>query len=164
MPASRCQKNSIFPHQNARQTAPSRSISFGVARVFAPLPAYGLVVTPSKRQPPRLPYYVLEPSVPSPLSGSWILNRIFLFILTLFDSFSPSPSIYFANSPLSLLSFSYSSYDSDKRSQEEDCIPNEINYKYMVKSTRRKSTRSAHPDALQHPDSAAPRTGPLPPP
>ena len=98
------------------------------------------------------------------LSGSWILNRIFLFILTLFYSFSLPPSIYFANSPLSLLSFSYVSYDSDKRSQEEDRIPNEPDYKYMVTSTRRKSTRSGHPDARQHPDSEAPRTGPLPPP
>ena len=41
------------------------------------------------------------------MSGSWILNQIFLFILTLFNLFSPSPSIYFANSPLSLSSFSY---------------------------------------------------------
>ena len=87
----------------------------------------------------------------------------FSFILTLFNSLSPSPSLYFANSPLSLLSFSYVSYDSDKRRQEEDRIPNENDYKYMM-STRRKSTRSAHPDALQHPDSAAPRIGPPPPP
>ena len=90
------------------------------------------------------------------------MNWIFLFILTLFNSISPSPSIYFANSPLSLLSFSYVSYDSDKRSQEEDRIPNELDYKYMVTSTRRKSTCSGHPDALQHPDSEAPRTGPPP--
>ena len=92
------------------------------------------------------------------------MNWIFLFILTLFNLFSPSPSIYFANSPLSLLSFSYFPYDSDKRSQEEDRVPNETDYKYMVKSTRRKSTRSGHPDALQHPDSEVPRTDPLPPP
>ena len=98
------------------------------------------------------------------MSGSWISNRIFLFILTLFNLFSPSPSIYFANSPLSLLSFSYVSYDSDKQSQEEDRIPNELDYKYMVISTQRKSTRSGHPDARQHPDSEAPRTGPPPPP
>ena len=98
------------------------------------------------------------------VSGSWILNQIFLFILTLFNSLSPSISIYFANPPLSLLSFSYVSYDSDKRSQEEDHIPNESDYKYMVISTRRKSTtRSGHPDALQHLDSEAPRTGPPPP-
>ena len=99
------------------------------------------------------------------LSGSWILNWIFLFILTLINSLSLSPSIYFANSPLSLLSFSYFSYNLDKQSQEEDQIPNESNYKYIVASTWCKSTtRSGHLDTLQHLDSEAPRTGPLPPP
>ena len=39
------------------------------------------------------------------LSGTWILNRIFPFILIIFNPLSPSTSIYLANSPLSLLSF-----------------------------------------------------------
>ena len=90
------------------------------------------------------------------------MNRIFPFILILFNLLSPSPSIYFANSPLSLLSFSHFSYDSDKWSQE-DQIPNESDHKYRVTSMWRKSTtRSGHPDALQHLDSEAPRTGPPP--
>ena len=49
----------------------------------------------------------------------------FSFILIIFHLPSLSPSIYFANSPLSLLSFSYFFYDLDRWSKEENRVPNE---------------------------------------
>ena len=99
------------------------------------------------------------------MSGIWILNWIFLFILIIFHSLSLSPSIYFANSPLSLLPFSYFSYDSNRRSKgkrsdsKRSWTTSTPWYSKVIKTRT-----TCYPLNIQwHPSQGAPRTRPPPP-